>query len=310
MAGAFTHFVICEVGKRKRSTIGTELWKLLNRHSEFLHLGAASPDLPYLSFNTGQINWADVMHYEKTNSIAVTGWKELRAIWPIRSTADEIKLAWLLGYVSHLVTDATIHPVVEAVVGPYEQNKEEHRLCEMTQDSLIFNREKKIDITYAEFSSILNFCYESPHFHELMEFWGRQIIFNYEDKGEEPNPLLWFSTYTKAIDAAEGGGNIIGLFRHLGVGINYIYKSKKEIMENYPEDYEKYFSKIRLPNGRIGSFPKDVFEKAVNNVIEVWDSLYRGFYSADFDVSKFVKNWNLDTGVDMDSQNREITFWA
>ena len=131
MAGAFTHFLICSVGEKRRRDIAPELYQLLNRHSQFMFLGAASPDLPYLSFQTGKVNWADVMHYEKTNSIAASGHKELGESWSSKTTAEEIKFVWLLGYVSHLVADATIHPLVQAVVGPYEQNKEEHRICEM-----------------------------------------------------------------------------------------------------------------------------------------------------------------------------------
>ena len=73
MAGAFTHFIVCDVAKRKRSIADSEMRRLLNKHSEFLFLGAASPDLPYLSFKTGHINWADVMHYENTNGIAING---------------------------------------------------------------------------------------------------------------------------------------------------------------------------------------------------------------------------------------------
>jgi hypothetical protein len=310
MAGAFTHFVVCDVAKRKRSTIGSELWRLLNKHSQFLSLGAASPDLPYLSFKTGEVNWADVMHYEKTNSIVENGLKELKSTWYAKTTADDIKLVWLLGYASHLVADATIHPVVQAIVGPYEQNKEEHRLCEMTQDSLIFNLQKKTDIYYAEFSEILKFCKESEHFDGLIEFWKHQVLYNYQDKGEEPHPALWFSTYTEAIDAAEGGGNIVGLFRHLGIGSGYIYKPKDEILANYPEYHEKYFLKVRLPDGSIGYFPKDGFDKTVNNVTEAWGSLYQGLSLAQFAASSFVKNWNLDTGVDMDSPRHEVSYWS
>lgn len=71
MAGAFTHFIICDVAKRKKSIEDSELRRLLNKYSEFLFLGAASPDLPYLSFRMGKVNWADLMHYEKTNGIAI-----------------------------------------------------------------------------------------------------------------------------------------------------------------------------------------------------------------------------------------------
>ena len=123
MAGPFTHFVICDVAMSKRQILGSELWRLLNKHSQFLFIGGASPDLPYLSFKTGNVNWADVMHYEKTNGIVASGSDELKKVWASRTAADEINLVWLLGYVSHLVADATIHPIVQAIVGPYEQKQ-------------------------------------------------------------------------------------------------------------------------------------------------------------------------------------------
>jgi len=309
MAGAFTHFLICDVAKRKRSVIGTDLWRLLNKYSEFLFLGAASPDLPYLSFKTGNVNWADVMHYEKTNSIVTSGYNQLKKSFPFKTPSDELKFIWLLGYVSHLVADATIHPIVQTIVGPYEQNTEEHRLCEMTQDSLIFNMYKKTDIYYAEFSSILRFCKDSENFEDLMRFWKDCILQNYQDKGEEPSPKLWFTTYSEAIDTAEGGSNIVGLFRHLGIGTNYTYKPKAEIESTYQEYLRKYFKEVNLPKGNIGSFPKDGFEKAINNLTSEWGKLYSGLGS-DLVASNIIKNWNLDTGVDMDSPDKKVTYWS
>ena len=70
MAGAFTHILIADVAKRRRS-LSLPLRQLLNKYSQFLFLGSVSPDLPYLSFKKGKINWADMMHYEKTNGIAI-----------------------------------------------------------------------------------------------------------------------------------------------------------------------------------------------------------------------------------------------
>lgn len=309
MAGAFTHFIICDVAKRKRNNIGIDLWRLLNKYSEFLFLGAASPDLPYLSFKTGSINWADVMHYEKTNSNIISGYAELKGVWPSKTTSDEVKLSWLLGYTSHLIADATIHPIVQAIVGPYEQNKDEHRICEMTQDSLIFNEYKNNDIYYAEFSSILKFCEKSEWFNALMDFWKNQISYNYRDKNEVPNPGLWFDTYTKAIDAAEGGSDVVAFFRHIGIGAGYAYKPKSEIVSQNLEFYKKYYTAVRLPREASGSFKKDGFERAVNNVVTAWGMLYSGLNS-DIMVTDVIKNWNLDTGVNMDSPNKEVTYWV
>jgi hypothetical protein len=309
MAGAFTHFTICNQAKRKRGTLGLPLYQLLNKYSPFLSLGAASPDLPYLSFVTGKINWADVMHYEKTNSIVISGHKTLKTTWLQGSEADKIKFVWLMGYVSHLVADATIHPIVNAIVGPYEEHKTEHRLCEMIQDALIFNQYNNNDITYAEFSSVLKFCNNSASFDALMDFWKSQVIKNFSDKNEEPHSGLWFTTYTNAIDAAEGGSDIVAIFRHAGIGTSLLYQPKETILSKHVDLNTNYFEAVKLPSGRVGSFKKEGFEKAVNNVIDAWNKLYVGL-ATDTYVADTIKNWNLDTGVDQDSIAKDVTYWA
>ena len=89
MAGTFTHFMVCKEGISREAVIGPELWQLLNNHSQFVYLGAVSPDLPYLSFKTGVTNWADAMHYEKTNSNVISGFENLAETWT-RKTEVEI----------------------------------------------------------------------------------------------------------------------------------------------------------------------------------------------------------------------------
>jgi hypothetical protein len=309
MAGAFTHFILCDEGKSKRSALGIEFWQLLNKHYRFLFLGAASPDLPYLSLKLGHINWADVMHYEKTNSIAQTGYARLKTTWDSKTLADEVKFVWLMGYVSHLIADATIHPVVEATVGTYSENKDEHRLCEMTQDVIIYNIYRKTEIRYSEFSEMVKFCKESEYFDQLMDFWKELILSNYQEKGEEPHPGLWFTTYGEAIDSAEGGSELVALFRHIGLGVNFIYKTSQEIEKDYPQEYSKYYKEVKLPDGGIGPFKEMAFEKAMNNVITVWKMLFDGLKS-EIVVAQIIRNWNLDTGVDMESPEGRVTYWA
>ena len=307
MAGAFTHFIIADVAKRDRS-LPQDLFRLLNKYSHFLFLGAASPDLPYLSIKTGQVNWADVMHYEKTNGIVAAGYDDLKSTWPFRSLGSDIKFVWLMGFVSHLIADATIHPIVQAIVGPYEEHKEEHRLCEMTQDSMIFNELKNNDIYYAEFSSILKFCGKSDYFDGLMTFWKDLVARNYQDKKEQAHPALWVKTYSEAIDTAEGGSTVVGFFRHLGIADNYFYMPKEEIVTNYPEFHAKYYENVKLPDGSTASFREAGFEKAVRNVVIAWGALYLGLRSGV--APRIVKNWNLDTGVNMDSPTGEVTYWV
>lgn len=308
MPAPFTHLLICDEGRSRDELLGEELWKLINKHYRFLYLGAESPDLPYLSILVHGDKWADGMHYEKTNSLVISGIEALRIIWPLKTEADEAKFVWLMGYVSHMVADAAIHPIVNAIVGPYEEHKEEHRLCEMTMDSLIFHEIMHGDIRYAEFSDALKFCKDYEHFDELMEFWKAQLINNYPEIDYEPHPSFWFTTYTNAIDAAEGDSGVMAIFRHLGVGGSFIYKTSEDIITNYPEDYQKYYVEVKLPGG-VGSFPKDGFEKAVSNVVKIWKTLYEGLSNLSLQVSQVVRNWDLDTGGDIDA-NGVLTFWV
>ena len=96
---------------------------------------------PYLAIsNRGAEAWADVMHSIHTLEMIQSGIKYIREI------SDEYArgkcIAWLLGYAAHVVADVTIHPIVELKVGPYEENKTAHRVCEMNQDAYIFMRLK------------------------------------------------------------------------------------------------------------------------------------------------------------------------
>jgi hypothetical protein len=308
MAGAFTHFVVCDQAKSDRKVIDSDLRQLLNRHYRFLFLGAVGPDLPYLSINTGGVNWADVMHYEKTNGVVRTGHAALREAWPSKTELEEVSFVWLMGYLSHLVTDATIHPVVQAIVGPYDQNKEEHRICEMTQDSVIYNIQRNGDIRYTEFSEMIAYCKDHHCFEGVMEFWREQLMANYyAKKKEEPHPRLWFTTYKEAIDLAEGGSTLVAIFRHAGVGSNFIYKTRKEVEENHHDEFVKYFEQARIPKGDPENFI-DVFKKTIDNVLDAWKSAYDSLV-LNTPFEGLVKNWNLDTGVDMDSTNKEVTYW-
>lgn len=309
MPGPFTHIMICEAAKNLDEFLGEELWQLLNKYYQFLFLGAESPDLAYLSIGVGGNYWADGMHYEKTNGQVISGFEALQTLWRDRTPADEAKCAWLLGYVSHMVADATVHPIINGIVGPYQEskeNQENHRICEMTMDSLIFQELMQGEIRYAEFSGALKFCRESEHFEELMEFWRTQLSGNYAAMDHDPHPSLWFKTYTDAIDAAEGG-KVTAIFRHLGLGGNYYYRTTEEIKTDWPDEYRKYYLEVKSPGG-VGPFRSVGFDTAVTNVANIWKPLYEGLSDPSPDISKLVNNWDLDTGEDMETGI--VTFWG
>jgi len=146
MAGPFAHITLVDtlcLNARALETLGIDsdaIKKSLGKFAKFTELGAISPDCPYLKLVSGDAaSWANVMHYWKTGDF-------IRSAIPYIygrkwSSSDTQKcIAWLFGYAAHVVTDCTVHPVINRKVGPYEQNKTQHRLCEMNQDVYIFHK--------------------------------------------------------------------------------------------------------------------------------------------------------------------------
>ena len=219
--------------------------------------------------------------------------------------ADEAKMAWLFGYASHMIADAAVHPIINAIVGPYQVHPEEHRLCEMTMDSLLFHDLSGSELGYAEWSDNLKFCHKSPHFNELIEFWKEYLQTSYPNLAGEPNPSLWFTTYTTAIDAAED--DLGAFFRHLGLGKKYFYQTAAEIRRDYPNHGRDYYDQIKLPNGHTGPFKENGFDKAVRHVVDAWAAMYQSLTSFGLAINMIIKNWNLDTGTDMN--NEVLDFW-
>jgi hypothetical protein len=130
---------------------------------------------------------------------------------------------------------------------------------------------------------------------------------NYPAITHEPEPHTWFTEYTEALDAAEGG-RVAAVFRHLGVGGNYFYRNPEEIRTNNPDDYQNYYLAVKFPGGS-GPFRPNGFDRAVNNVTNVWKTLFGGLTDFGLAISQVVRNWNLDTGGDQDAAG-VVTYWV
>src|ERR1700690_2547695 len=146
MPATFAHMTAADNAKRQLEKQGLKLPQLvLNRYPQWLQAGTVGPDYPYLhhilTSNIASGSWADLQHYVNTGDMVRAGVKMLRSRYPLEKETIEFEraLAWLYGYASHVVFDASVHPVVRAIVGEYEQHKTEHRACEMCMDSFIYN---------------------------------------------------------------------------------------------------------------------------------------------------------------------------
>ncbi|HYH43601.1 MAG TPA: zinc dependent phospholipase C family protein, partial [Burkholderiales bacterium] len=143
MPGAYAHITLVNIARETRRLEAIEGFPpqailALQRHLPFCELGCVSTDYPYLAIASSQaLAWADAMHYSNTGDRIKAGVVETAKL----EGADRLKaFAWLAGYAAHMITDVTVHPVVELKVGPYAQNQMAHRVCEMNQDAYIYQR--------------------------------------------------------------------------------------------------------------------------------------------------------------------------
>lgn len=321
MAGTFTHWMIVEevLYRFNKLPAKHKYFPMIKGNNHFVTLGAVGPDYPYLNEIAKGLfkhhSWADRMHYEKTGEFVKVGIDNLLDL----SGADfEVCLSWLCGYVTHLIADATIHPIVNAIVGPYGFNATEHRHCEMIQDSFIFHYITKTELKYSApdddgFVGLINMCSDpknEKHMSPVVkDYWIKTLKITHpggSNNFDSIDPDDWHKSFISRINTA---ADPMPFFRHLGVKNigeeeSLAYKKTKDITS---EEYKKFIGEIKLPSGGTGNFKNDAFDKAVNNVLEVWEKLFLDIEKQDSaSCLAYIKNWNLDTGVDED----QIFFWS
>jgi hypothetical protein len=307
MAGTFTHWMVVEEALRKYNGFSQKspYFSTIFGLNHFVCLGAVGPDYPYLTellANYLKIHsWADRMHYENTGEFVRHGIGNLLAL---NGDAFNTCLAWLCGFATHLVTDSVIHPVVQAIVGPYIFNKTEHRRCELTRDSYIFNDIKGFDLRYADYVELFRMCSDpgnadkiSPY---LSGFWAQTLKESHPTATQwfdKVDPDTWHRNFLSRIGSAS---DPMPVFRHFEEEENLAYKTTNEIT---PEERQRFIDQVRLPGNKTGEFKKDAFNKAVDTVVETWRRLFDDIENKKPDgPAGYIKNWNLDTGVDEDSQ--------
>jgi hypothetical protein len=284
----------------------------------FVKLGAVSPDLPYLSDPIGDAvfkkhNWADRMHYENTGAFISHGIDTLQLLKYERVKFDKCA-AWLCGYASHVVTDTVVHPVVNAIVGAYIFNSGDHRKCEMTQDSLVFNKVMQEELVGSGYHLFLRKCSgfdenaptAQEHFLDetIKKFWKSVLIKNHEKPSaashhDDIDPDVWFRLYLAGIGFSRTPNPV---FRHIGNAAGVAYLKTTRIPE---EHKERYYTNVKMPEGIQNSdFFSVVFSKAVQKTISTWDNLITDIESGDskrcLGANGYIKNWNLDLGINAD----------
>jgi hypothetical protein len=310
MAGTFTHWMVAEQALAEYDRLPQKhpFFPTLLNLSHFVCLGAVGPDYPYLTELIGSYfkthSWADRMHYENTGEFIRHGIKNLVGL---EGDAFNTCLAWLCGFATHLVTDSVIHPVVNAIVGPYIFNKTEHRHCELTQDCYIFHEIKGVEVGYSDYVTLFKMCSDPGDTAKinthLGSFWSETLKASHPTATpwfDKVEPDTWHKNFLSRISSAT---DPMPVFRHFEQEKDLAYKKTDELTA---AEKQRFIEEVRLPGNKTGEFRKNAFDKAVGVVIDTWNHLFVDIKDNNPDRSAaYIRNWNLDTGVNEDKPD----FW-
>lgn len=312
MPATFAH---CLLAREAMERLGkTSLFPgVLKEKSHFVVMGSTGPDYPYLTdvvkygvLHIGH-NWANRMHYENIRGFIREGVKKLSAL---DKSSDQFKncLAWFSGYVSHVIADSFIHPVVNCTVGgTYIFTDKKHGRCELVQDIYIFNKKTGTDICNAAsldsktfgYLNILDDCSDPqdtermhPHIKSFWEDILKVVHPHASEYFDQLDPDEWHKNYKGRVDFVADGRSI---FRHvldIANAPHYIAWSKIEQIEK-----NKYIEQVALPNGEKVHYDV-LFDHGVDRIVSMWKALFPKIDGNTSPTMPFVKDWNLDTGVD------------
>jgi hypothetical protein len=304
MPGAFAHMTMVYRAKSspKLERLSRTAHRAISGLTKYAELGAVSPDYPYLSLLDGATEeWADLMHYERTGDMIREGARILRDYSD--GVVKRRCLAWLMGYATHVVTDVTIHPVVKLKVGDYQGHETEHRVCEMHQDTFIYESLNLGEITDTEhLKGGICACGTSDAIDpDVKALWlGMLKAIHPEVFARNPPDIdKWHRNFKFVVDrVADEGGWLPGFVMRFIAGQGLFY-FKKELVDL------QFVENLDIPGGGKMNYA-DIFQKAAENVADVWLEI-SSFVDGGNEIA-MVQNWNLDTGVNQASG--DITFWG
>lgn len=241
MSGGYTHITLVqlaieEVCFKRGDLLHDDAKQALGYWKKFCIVGAVAPDYPYLDvLDSDSSVWADAMH--KGHAVALLR----NGVAKIRDMAnDDIRqkcMAWLFGFAAHVATDGTIHPVVNLKVGPYEQNKTEHRRCEMSQDVYAHSRlnlgvldfNQQISTNVADTSDVDDQSRMDTDVAQLWQDLLTSVYSGLDPQLRSPKVHDWHSAMHRMMMLGESGNVLFAFARHVAANKGLVYPAAPEI---------------------------------------------------------------------------------
>lgn len=320
MPGAFSHMIAADSAKSVVESKGLLLPTLaLNRFPQWLQAGAVGPDYPYLhhalTSHDESDSWADLLHYVRTGDVVRAGVDILRQRYPTEKDSQAFlrALAWLYGYASHVVLDASIHPVVRAIVGEYEQHKTTHRVCEMYMDAYIYKETYGVDLVNSEWADYLRSVTDTQTGgmdEAVFTLWDSMLqrVYPREYKNNPPQIHEWQKEYVKKLDGADLN---VGFFRHVAGGEGLLYIPSDSIPA---EDKTQFIDSATVPShnrfGRSAMGYSEIFAFGTANVASFWGQITEAIEGTGDPLLAGLLNWNLDKGTIDPGGVGDATLWV
>jgi hypothetical protein len=195
-------------------------------------------------------------------------------------------LAWLLGYVGHMVTDVVVHPVVrECITQAKDVGISDggvlHQRVEIVMDTMLVKALlNKEGVAKSHLLAWLHSAGHDQHRRQVMAVWAQAIKDVY---GESADPAHWYDSYVGALSLV---GDIPFQFR------GFTYPRFADIPE-----FERamYYQKLMLPNDTVGPY-KTVFDLATAKVAERWGTIWQRWTSG-ADLAGAIPDWDLNSGA-------------
>ncbi|MCL2658576.1 MAG: zinc dependent phospholipase C family protein [Betaproteobacteria bacterium] len=324
MAGIFTHLAVVRsiyadyYRLSGISELTPEIKFALQMYANFVDLGSVSPDTPYFyaaSLDEEANSWSNVMHYWRTGDFIREAISRLREEDYTQKDTQKA-IAWLFGYTAHVITDLTVHPIIELRVGPYATNKEQHRFCELQQDAYMFFHTLGMDAASSDYikSAGLKSCTNGPNSEELhskvADLW-EQCASAIKPSSSDvdyvfgaipttpPKPKIWFRWFCQMIDKGEEEAYQIPVLSYFLLKYGFALPKDQNAIDM------SYVSNLATPDGGRADFPA-IFEMTVNNTIKYWGELAAALRK-ESPKPFSLPNGNLDSGKI--TQTDTLIFW-